>query len=285
MHPKAQHYVPQFYLRNFAVKRRKQFFICCYDKAAGKTLETNIKNIAQETKFYDFNDDEGEQKSIEAFFSDIETASQAALEVVCSKPSANTVSANKTVLANFIASQMSRTTVFRAEHLNMLRGANARLQDDGIEFPVPTENELKQHQAVFIVENTPIFADILVEMKWVLTLNQTGKPYWTSDHPIIKYNPHKPEFAGNIGLLSKGIQLHFPLSPCLALTICDPQEYAGAEPEVMAILPNVEFNNSGQVLYSRQYLFSIDDDFQLAGRMILENPTLGDPDRPRVIVS
>lgn len=285
MHPKAQHYVPQLYLRNFAIKRRKQFFIYCYEKSAGKSFKTNIKNIAQETKFYDFNDDKGEQKSIEGFLSDMEATSQAALEVVCSEPSANTVSANKIVLANFIAYQMYRTTVFRAQHQDILRGANARLQNKGVGFPVPTENELKQYQAVFIIKNTSIFASILLEMKWILNLNQTGKPYWTSDHPVFRYNPHKSKFVSNMGLTSKGIQIHFPLSPYLALTICDPKEYASTELELMAIAPNVEFNNSGQVIFSRQYLFSVDGDFELARRMIKKNPTLGDITRPRIIVS
>jgi len=110
----------------------------------------------------------------------------------------------------------------------------------------------------------------------MLVLNQTGKPYWTSDYPIIRYNPYRSKLVSTLGLISKGIQLHFPLDPHLALTICDPQEYADAKPEMTAIMPNVEFNNSRQVLWSRQYLFSIDDDFALAKQMILENPALGD---------
>ena len=285
MHPKAHHYVPQFYLRNFSIKHRKQYYTFCYDKATGNLFNPNVKNVAQEIGFYDFVDDDGDKKSIEEFFSALETKSKAALEAICSKPSEDTVSENKVALANFVAYQMSRTVIFREEHLSMLQGVNIRLKNDGIEFPMPTENERKRFQILFILKNTPIFLSVLLEMKWALILNETGRPFWTSDHPIIRYNPYKSEFVGNLGLISKGIQLHMPLSPKLALTICDPQEYVGAKSEMLAIDPNVEFNNSRQVIYSRQYLFSIDDDFELARQMIRENPDFGNPDRLRVVVS
>jgi hypothetical protein len=285
MHPKAQHYVPQVYLRNFSIKRKKQYLVFCYDKATGKIFKSNIKNVAQETGFYDFIDDDGEKKSIEEFLGALEDQSKIAFESVCSEPSINTVFAHQTALANFIAYQMSRTIIFRAEHLDTIQGVNTRLKNDGIEFPIPSENELKWFQAFFILRNTPLFANILLEMKWALILNETGKSFWTSDHPIIRYNPHKSEFVSNLGLISKGIQLHIPLSPKLALTIADPQEYANVQPVIMAILPNIEFNNSRQVIYSRQYLFSIDTDFELARQMIREKPELGDPNRPRVVVN
>jgi len=258
------------------------FFIHCYDKVTGKIFDTNIKNIAQETKFYDFDNDDGEQKSIESFLSGIEVALQVALQGVCSKQSVDAVLANKIGLSSFIAYQMSRTPVFRNVHMDIRHGVNARLQDDGIQLPIPEINELKHAQAVYITDHTPMFANILQEMKWILVLNQTGKAYWSSDHPLTRYNPHE---SGDLGLLSSGIQVYFPLNPYLLLIICDPREYATADSEIMADVRDVDFYNKGQVIYSRRHLFSIDNDFDLARRMILMHPTLGDLDRPRVIVS
>jgi hypothetical protein len=285
MHPKVQHYVPQFYLRGFATRRKKQYFVYCFDKATGNTFKPNVKNVAGETGFYDFTTDDGKKKSIEEFLSRMETESKTAFETIVCSPSANTVATNKSAFAIFFAFQMSRAIVFRSKYLDSIEGVNLKLKNDGIVFPIPTENELKEFQAFFLLRSTPLFADVLLKMKWILVLNRTGKHFWTSDNPIIRYNPQKCDLASNLGLLSKGIQLHVPLNPELALILCDPNEYAKMRPEIVAIQENVAFNNSGQVIQSRQYLFSIENDFELAKGMIQKNPELGDPDRQRVIVN
>jgi hypothetical protein len=285
MHPKVQHYVPQFYLRSFANRRRKQYFIYCFDKTTRRIFQPNIRNIASEKRYYDFSTEDGEAMSIEGYLSDLETHSQKALEAIIQNPSAKTMGENKKALANFIAFQESRTSVFRTEHINMIKGINRKFGSQGGIFPEPGEDEIKRFQAAFLLENTPLFAQIMLEMKWVLVLNQTNKSFWTSDNPIIRYNPHQAEFVGNLGLTSSGIQLHIPLSPSLGLILCDPQEYADLRLEAFAIPANVDFNNSGQVIHSRQYLFSVDANFQLAKIVLNRNPEYGDPDRQRMIAS
>ena len=49
---KNQHYVPQFILRNFTVGDGKQIHV--FDKQDEKSFRTNIRNIAAETGFYNF---------------------------------------------------------------------------------------------------------------------------------------------------------------------------------------------------------------------------------------
>ncbi len=68
MQPKTQHYVPQVYLRNFAIRRKKEFFIGCFDKVTRKTFKPNVKNVVNQTGFYNFVTSEGEKASIESFF-------------------------------------------------------------------------------------------------------------------------------------------------------------------------------------------------------------------------
>lgn len=51
-HAKVQHYVPRFLLKNFGKGKKNLVFV--YDKKINKEYKTNIKNIASETKFYDF---------------------------------------------------------------------------------------------------------------------------------------------------------------------------------------------------------------------------------------
>jgi hypothetical protein len=50
---KLQHYVPQFYLKNFASKNKKTYSINCFDKINEKQFTSNVTNIACESYFYD----------------------------------------------------------------------------------------------------------------------------------------------------------------------------------------------------------------------------------------
>ena len=284
MHPKAQHYVPQFYLRSFAERRKKEFFVCCFDKATHKTFKPNVKNVANQTGFYDFISANGEKTSAESFFSDIETKTQGAIQALIENPKISVLSEHRNTFSTFFALQESRTVVFRDVHNQMIAGANQRLRQNGILFPAPTDNDTKEFQALFLIDTSSMLASVLLEMRWILVANKTNKPFWTSDNPIIRYNPHKSEFIDNLGLKSRGIQLHIPISPWLAIIICDPNEYAHMNTETFAEPPNVDFNNSGQVLESRQYIFSVDNDFSLAQEMINKTPELSNPNRSKVIV-
>lgn len=47
-----QHYVPRVYLKNFATKRKKGYFVDVYDKTNERRFTTNIKNICGELHLY-----------------------------------------------------------------------------------------------------------------------------------------------------------------------------------------------------------------------------------------
>ncbi|MFN8400084.1 MAG: DUF4238 domain-containing protein [Anaerolineales bacterium] len=285
MQPKAQHYVPQVYLRNFATQRKKEFFICCFDKATRKTFKPNVKNVANQTGFYNFINSEGEKASIESFFNDAETKMKYALQELNDKPTSSTLMAHREVIAKFFALQEERTLVFRDVHNDTIRLVNKRLKPDGFEFPEPTENDTREFQARFLIDMADSFTGVLLDLKWILVSNKTNMPFWTSDNPIAKYNPHKSELVGNLGWKSPGIQLHIPISPALAIIMCDPFEYADMAPELPAFAPSVDFNNSGQVIEAKQYVFSQSDDFSLAHKMLQELSELSNPNRPRITLA
>lgn len=285
MQPKAQHYVPQVYLRNFATQRKKEFFICCFDKMTRKIFKPNVKNVANQTGFYNFITPEGEKASIESFFNDTEAKMKPVLQELNDKPTSSTLLAHREVIAKFFALQEERTLVFRDVHNDTIRLANKRLKPDGFEFPEPSENDTREFQARFLIDMADSFAGVLLDLKWILVSNKTNTPFWTSDNPIARYNPHKSELVSNLGWKSPGIQLHIPISPALAIIMCDPFEYADIASELPAFAPSVDFNNSGQVIYSKQYLFSQNDDFSLAHKMLQESSELSNPNRPRITLA
>lgn len=50
---KIQHYVPRFYLKNFAFQRDKEYRFYCFDKFDLRHFPVNIKNIGCEKFFYE----------------------------------------------------------------------------------------------------------------------------------------------------------------------------------------------------------------------------------------
>lgn len=48
----VQHYVPRVYLKNFAAKRGKDFYVDVYEKTTSRTFECNIKGICAEKNYY-----------------------------------------------------------------------------------------------------------------------------------------------------------------------------------------------------------------------------------------
>ncbi|RLI09777.1 hypothetical protein DRO42_03380 [Candidatus Bathyarchaeota archaeon] len=88
---------------------------------------------------------------------------------------------------------------------------------------------------------------------------------------------------GNMGLMSPGIQIHFPLTPNMAICLCDPVQYSH-EPLIQTLEDedNVTFENSLQVMWSTRHVFSRDDDFRLAEQMIEEHPELKNWERDRI---
>lgn len=205
-----------------------------------------------------------------------------ALEALNKKPNISTVLENIKVLAELIILQETRTPTFRQSHDDMVRLTNERLKGENPFFQEPTENDTKEFQARFLDDVSDSFTDVLLNMKWILISNQTNHPFWISDNPIFRYNPRKSDLIGNLGLKSPGIQVHFPISPTGAISVCDPFDYSAVDSELEAFIDHVQFNNSGQVINSERYLFSSNEDFSMAKEMIRRDPNLANPKRPRI---
>ena len=56
--------------------------------------------------------------------------------------------------------------------------------------------------------------------KWVLIKNKTKINFWTSDNPVVVFNPFYPG-----GIAQKHSYIFFPLSPKICLCLCDSNYY------------------------------------------------------------
>jgi hypothetical protein len=286
---KIQHYVPRLYLKNFVIKPKK-YSIYCYEKTKSKTFMTSIKNIACESYFYD-TPDEQEQRIektlnvIESSFDPIYT------KMLDSEDLKSLTSIEKQTIAFFVMTQELRTREHRELMKDMSKQLKDRLYKEKLtdEFKERygidtwgTEDDTKALQ-LSMFKYVPTYAEMLLHMKWSLIINRTPTPFWTSDHPINRFNPIDMRPYGNLGLLSKGIQIHFPLSPKIVLSFSDPSTYDfyGERLETKNI-QNVIFENSLQVTHSTRYIFSKISDFSLAEIIVRDNPSLRDIGRKRI---
>lgn len=290
---KIQHYVPRLYLDSFVIKPKKHSVYCYDEKTKSKAFVTSTKNIACESYFYDT---PGEQEQrIEKALSMIESSFDPIYrKMLTSKDLKSLTSIEKQTIAFFVMTQELRTREHRELMKDMWKQAKERLYEEKLtdEFKEQygidtwgTEDGTKALQ-LSMFKNIPDYAEILLQMKWILIINRTPTPFWTSDHPINRFNPIDMRPYGNLGLRSKGIQIHFPLSPKIVLSFSDPSTYDffGEILETKDI-QNVIFENSLQVTHSTRWVFSNSNDFTLADKMLRENPQLRDTNRKRIRVN
>lgn len=282
MSSEAQHYIPRFYLKHFSKKIRKAYRIACLDKLSRRQFTTNIINVAQETDFYEASTLENSgHVSAESYFAERESPWSAALSEVIEDPNSIESDDTRSTLLEFVASFMARTPDFRKTIQSIEASTQAKLPD--VYIPEMSEAEIRDMQSESIPTKIPQYLSILEEMDFYLFKNSTGHSFWTSDHPLIKHNEVKDPYRGNLGLLSKGIQLYLPLCPTLVLGITDPSLIDTSTTLFEVDLPHIQFCNGGQVWFSVRYIYSRTQNFDLALTMLQENPQLGDPDRPRVV--
>ncbi|HXT33988.1 MAG TPA: DUF4238 domain-containing protein [Chloroflexota bacterium] len=284
---KAQHTVPQFYLRRFASNQARnpsKLTIWCLDKVTGQERQQKIRNVGYENKFYNHVRADGVSVSIEDTLAEIEGRFAPAVEAICNDVSIPAIERHQVTLAHFVASQMLRTTIFRQQVHDITALANDVFTREGSPAPFnPDANDYAAFQNEFLLKQTHTMARHLCNLKWALMPNPTKDPYWTSDHPVFRHNQNRDHFAATQGIASPGVEIYLPLSPWLALMMFDPAEPRLPQYSVLPAIPtNVVFVNEYQTTNSQRFIYASMNGFHLARRILAETPEIGNPMRPRV---
>lgn len=222
---KNQHYVPQFLLNNFAVGKKPQIWV--FDKKTGKKFKTNIKNVASETKFYDFSFEDLEL-SIEPSLAEIEaTAAKFIKTIVKNEGIAHLDENDKIFLSQFLALQFTRTKEHRLRLKDITEKMSANIRKrgwnpDGLEgYKGLTEDDLKIHGVKSVMKSHELAPHFFAK-SWLLFQTSKKHPFYISDNPITMQNMNDFGFYGNIGLAVKGIEIYFPFSKTLTLALYCP---------------------------------------------------------------
>lgn len=283
----------------------KQIFV--FDKVLCRAFSDGVRNVAQETHFYrvpeGLIDADGKPSAvdplfIEKWFQKIEGEFEKGLKTLSEIPAdCHVPTETRERLSTFLALQYMRTRAFR----NLVKDLNEQLYreickraisqnfgDDALKYMPRIEYKdeaagLFQTQQFFDDDKVSEFSSILNSHIWILLINDTGEPLYTSDAPVVLHR----HFAGRaVGLASPGVEIAFPISSTRILSLRERNAFRALESLDSSVQPlaceNVEFYNSLQVLQSERQIYCETGSFALAEDMIKDSPQLSEKNRSRV---
>lgn len=322
---KKQHYVPQFYLRQFTSNGEQ---LSVYDKFQQKAFRSNIRDVASSSYFYDLSletiaefeqvirqkqaDENIDQafidkaleyvkdvQLIEKYLSNLETRfARVVTEVIEGLEKRRRFKDKyRTELALMVAVQLFRTQETResmmeleekmeegvmriVEKMNVVNSTNFTAHDVGIAFN-PEATAARHKMMLFdkgFLERT---AQILNNHIWVIGVNETDNPFFTSDHPVAKRPNKTNDWRSNAGIASQGIEISMPITPKYNLIMYERSYFQHIEyrDQHLSYLKkdNVTYYNAEQVYSSYRQVFSSRNNFELVEKMLTKHPDLTMP--------
>jgi hypothetical protein len=220
---KVQHYVPQFLLRNFGNGKKDQLYV--FDKQMARNFRTNAKNVASESRFYDF-DLNGESLTLEPFLSELEGKTKQLFQRVLEADNLSVLSnEDRSQLSVFLSIQFTRTKCFREQRQHFfemfaekVRGIAESL-DTEEDIDIPDRTVMHLHNTKAILDAPKDLAVHFANKVWMLLQTERKRPFIIGDNPLAMYNMNDYGPYGNLGLAVPGIEIYFPLSPTRALAL------------------------------------------------------------------
>jgi hypothetical protein len=280
---KREHYVPQSYLRGFTEDGEHLF---AFDKSTRTRFGTSVSEIACERYFYDLSDSQATEKALSKL-DGVYPCWRDSITETAEKGERITLE-QQAKLAFFIAMQIRRTRWFRnlnieiAEQVEEVFVKMSEYFDD--KFGVPLEpdasmseylfpnkeemSKLAQIQSMRSFSTMYKLLQILAHHIWIVGVNQTTQPFYTSDNPVVMW-PHKQHpILSYSGLQSEGIEIAFPLSSRYILALLERTFHADLEALDCSSMPiendGVVYYNGLQVAGSYRWVYCQTDSFGLA---------------------
>jgi len=294
---KVQHYVPRFYLESFSISG-KRHHLYYFDKDSLLKAKINIKNVCCEHYFYDTSKDIAQQ--IEKTLSYQESAFKSVYnKLIATQDLISLTNDERKAIVSFVATQELRTLKWRRALREIPQQIEEAIKQMAEKLPQEKRSgklkerlELEQLMLkrfakdkeaikslhISTLEDIPEYVDIIHnKFEWILFVNRTAMPFWSSDHPVTRYNPIDRRPRGNLGLLCPGIAIHFPLNPKLTLCVRNTvQNLSSSLPKKYEVsdIRFINLLNFLQVTQSVRYILSSQNDFSFAEGIIKDNPNL-----------
>lgn len=197
----------------------------------------------------------------------------------------------KKKMSLYIAIQYQRTQTIRNDFEDMIRGTiNAIAKKESqFEGQIMLENEsynilkkrIKCLHLMTMSDGTTIkkIADILYNHVWTFHINKTSFPFYTSDSPVVPIPHYFNPYVSCSGLESPGIEVVFPISSNLLLSMYDENDKQNKNridksTDFITKEEDIKFYNNYQLYYSNRCVFSISDDFDAIKELFNKYPKL-----------
>jgi hypothetical protein len=295
----TQHYVPQFYLRGFCSDAGR---LNCYDKVTDRAHPTSKQAAAQEPYFYEippgsFKDVNVPVNTVERALSVVEKAWAQLHAALIEAADIGRITAMLTIeYAPFLVMQWMRTRTYRDTMHELAQKSMQSLADDlvAVNFPGERVTVKLADNAMAAMHAQKLFEPLMVERMaddigrhiWVVGINDTEHPFYTSDHPVVRRGNVMHEGRRMVGVLDPGIEFAFPLDSRHVLLILERTYFSDWRRHdnkgIALTADQVRDYNALQVMRSSQRVFCSADDFELARQVCRDHPEVRDPARPRV---
>lgn len=314
---KKQHFVPRSYLERWAIPGKYQVYV--YNKQQKKLYTASINDIASERYFYDIDftgvlskDDlrklgfsecdpkhADEEQCIENFFAnEVEDDFKIRLSRIVDRVHKMNPweikncyflsEEDKFNLSFHLALQYIRVKSVR----NAIADADDCLRQAFVDMGVPQEfvdrytvpeSQLPYIHGQMILNKEEIanLSQSFFSLTWILQVNKTSHPFFTSDSPIgTEEHIHHPHMS-MAGLQSRGVEVYFPFAPDIMLLMFDSEyhiEFRGHDRRVIELdnAEVVKYCNSRCALHSDNCVYSNTNDFSVIDEMIAKNPNVLD---------
>jgi len=291
-----EHYVPQSYLRQFTFDGK---FLFVFDKVTKRPFlhPTNIKNLACERYFYDLPGDDSHLVEIilgKLIDGNYPTWIDSLLATV--NKGLDIDQRQKENIALCMANQLLRTKKYRYFNQEIVEETfsamlqitlAAKVKWGGLKLDTPLDayrveyNQewapLDQARSMFGPSMFRI-TNILCNHIWVVGKNNTKKPLYTSDNPVVWDTQKEFPPCRGVGLVSEGIEVAFPLTPRYILVLYERKfftKYEKLDGKCIELnSENVKYYNSFQVYDSYRQIYCPSSDFNLAEDICNKNPGL-----------
>ena len=297
---KKEHYVPRCYLENFEGENKR---IKVFDKVIMQIRSQLKGEIAAENYFYDINFDDImeniDSDKHQSIIDDIKEIS--GIDEWVMKNCRPFSEDEKIYLSLLIAVQSIRTRAYRDTMKQMVEKTyetlayKQQMKDEGAlpkeAFKVKANDDFikLQHSEMMLDEEIAIhLAETLMGHIWVMYVNKTDHPFYTSDNPVSTIPHKRDKYMSYGGYASDGVEVVFPISPNLLIAMYE-KKWHSNHYEDRTFIPIydkdiIDYYNGVQVVHSFRCVFSQVENFELAEKLCEEHPEIRDSSN-RVSVS
>lgn len=306
---KNEHYVPQCYLKRWKNEKGK---IVVYDKELNNTRYNSIADVACKRYYYDIDseclstlqadllkrigiDPESDSQFIEHFLGEhVENLFSELLNQIISKAEHATPwyekncyfisEMDKVNFAICLAFQYIRTDSVRKAVADSSDCLHQVLKEIDVTHDVIDKYIIKQGEEKNIHGNMLLDVEQIMELAegfhnliWILGINRTGIPFYTSDSPIGTVPHVNHPFMSMAGIRSEGVEVFFPLSPMHVLLMYEGSYHKNLisyERKYLSFTQKerIEYYNSVSIFESDRNIFSCNGDFNMVEKLRQGNP-------------